>query len=123
MLPMLQKTLGPQTSPGMTLYGIFEKFSFVEVPAKTNFHVFAPSMSLASPLKHAVVVMVERSGPYWLAESNELGIYASGLSEETALNAFDEDFIDAYEGLVNEPDGHLTPDAVLLKRRILGYVR
>ncbi len=69
-------------------------------------------------LREPIVVNLERHDELWVCEYEPLGLLGHGSSDGDALQALMDDFVVAYDGLVQEDDDRLTPGAQLLKEKL-----
>lgn len=66
--------------------------------------------------KRPICVVVDHESGYWIHEYQSLKIYAYGETLSESRRMFDEDFAACWDGVANEPDDKLTPDAREMKK-------
>jgi len=74
-------------------------------------------------LKHPIAVSIEdQSDGLFIATHDQLEIHAFGSSREEAMEAFAQEFTVLWQEIAKEADDNLTPDALLLKRKLRSLV-
>ncbi len=73
-------------------------------------------------LRQPVQILSARQNGLWVFECPAYGLSAFSASREEALSQLQEEFAFLYDGLTDEPDEALTPDAVTLRNELRGGV-
>ena len=66
-------------------------------------------------LREPVICSPEYRNNLWVYECPRYGLHAFSEDRQEALRQLGEEFAFLYEGLINEPDANLTPDAIELR--------
>ena len=66
-------------------------------------------------LREPVICSPEYRNNLWVYECPRYGLHAFSEDRQEALRQLGEEFAFLYEGLINEPDENLTPDAIELR--------
>lgn len=74
-------------------------------------------------LRRPVQILSARQNGLWVFECPAYGLSAFSASREEALSQLQEEFAFLYDGLTEEPDEALTPDAVALRDRLRADVK
>ena len=69
-------------------------------------------------LRQPVQILSARQNGLWVFECPAYGLSAFSASREEALSQLQEEFAFLYDGLTNEPDEALAPDARALRDRL-----
>lgn len=68
-------------------------------------------------LSHIIYfTLIQSKDKYYFAENSELGIYANGLTESSAIDDFCNQLIYLYEFYRDNPDDQLIGEAIRLKK-------
>ncbi|RLG28406.1 hypothetical protein DRO03_09920 [Methanosarcinales archaeon] len=65
--------------------------------------------------REPVICSPEYRNNLWVYECPRYGLHAFSEDRQEALRQLGEEFAFLYEGLINEPDENLTPDAIELR--------
>ena len=60
------------------------------------------------------------AGGTWICEHEGRSILGRGRTKAVAKAAWVDDLIGTYNGLVNDPDERLSPDAIELREKLVG---
>lgn len=74
-------------------------------------------------LRHPVQILSARQNGLWVFECPAYGLSAFSSSREEALSQLQEEFAFLYDGLTDEPDEALAPDAIVLRDRLRSDVK
>ena len=74
-------------------------------------------------LRQPVQILSARQNGLWVFECPAYGLSAFSASREEALRQLQEEFAFLYDGLADEHDEALTPDAVALRDRLRADVK
>lgn len=66
-------------------------------------------------IKESVICSPEYRNNLWVYECPRYGLHTFSEDRQEALRQLGEEFAFLYEGLINEPDENLTPDAIELR--------
>ena len=66
-------------------------------------------------LREPVICSLDYRNDLWVYECPRYGLHAFSEDRQEALRQLGEEFAFLYEGLINEPDENLTPDAIELR--------
>ncbi|MEA1944220.1 MAG: hypothetical protein U9N07_02605 [Euryarchaeota archaeon] len=66
-------------------------------------------------LREPVIRSPEYRNNLWVYECHRYGLHAFSEDRQEALRQLGEEFAFLYDGLINEPDEKLTPDAIELR--------
>lgn len=73
-------------------------------------------------LREPIHITVSLEDGLWEYQAEALGIESFGNSKTLAESSFFEDFVVVYDQIAKESDDRLTPEAIILKRALLGIV-